>query len=81
MYRFVKIIAALAVLVCVLAIFVAPSIDLPDTNLRSCQLNAAVLQSVGTVMILALLAAVSQGLSTRVPVRTRSVRSSSQLTC
>jgi len=81
MYRLIKIIAALAVLVCVLAVFVAPTIDLPDTNLRHRQLNAAILQSIGTLMILALLATVSQALNIRVPVRARSVRSSSQLTC
>jgi hypothetical protein len=81
MYRLVKIIATLAVLVCVLAVFVAPSIDLPDTSLRSRQLNAAILQSLGTLMILALLAGVCQALRVRVPVRARSVRSSSQLTC
>ena len=83
MYRFVKIIAAIAVIVCVLAIFIAPSIDLPDINLRSRQLNAAMLQSMNTLLLIALLAVGSLLSGSRVlrPACARSVRSSSQLTC
>jgi hypothetical protein len=91
MYRLLKIIAALAVLVCVLGIFVAPTIDLPDVNLRSRNLHAAMLQSMlqstlqsmSTLLLLALLAAGSLLSTSPVSVyaRARSARSSSHLTC
>ena len=56
MYSMLKTLVAAALLVCVLAIFIAPSIDLPETALRYRQIYAAILQSIGTLLLLALLA-------------------------
>jgi hypothetical protein len=81
MYHFVKIIVALAVLVCVFVIFVAPSVDLPDTNLRGRQFTTAMLQSITTLLLIALMMACASMSAVRVPAFARASRPSSQLTC
>jgi hypothetical protein len=51
MHRWIKIIAACFVLLCVLTIFVAPSVDLPDTAMRGRQGWAAALLSIFTMVL------------------------------
>jgi hypothetical protein len=57
MGRFLKIIAASFVLLCVLAIFVAPSLDLPDTAMRVGQAWAAILFAIVAMFLCAWLPA------------------------
>ena len=53
MCRILKIIAATFVLLCVLAVFIAPSLDLPDTAMRGRQAWAAVLFAAGAMLLCA----------------------------
>jgi len=83
MCRFLKIIAASFVLLCVLAIFVAPTVDLPDTAIRGRQAWAAILLAIGAMFLCAWRPALffdSPQINTLVLVFDPD-RSRSQLTC
>ncbi len=51
MHKWVKTIAACFVLLCVLTIFIAPSVDLPDTAMRGGQALAFVLLAIGAMFL------------------------------
>lgn len=51
MHRWIKIIAACFVLLCVLTIFVAPSVDLPDTAMRGVQQLAFFLLAICSLVL------------------------------
>ena len=51
MHRWLKIIAACFVLLCVLTIFVAPSVDLPDTAIRNGKLLAFILLAINAMLL------------------------------
>lgn len=51
MHRRLKIIAAVFVLLCVVTICIAPSVDLPDTAMRYRQAWVAVLLSIVTILL------------------------------
>lgn len=84
MGRLLTIIAASLVLLCVVAIFIAPSLDLPDTAVRGRQTWAAILLAAGALLLFALLPAVSFLLKPDVALSLLIFdpdRSRSQLTC
>jgi hypothetical protein len=51
MHRWIKIVAAVVVLVCVLAVFISPAFDLPDSVMRGAQALVFVLLAI-TAMVL-----------------------------